>query len=276
MANANQRDYWTSPSGDKWADMANRIDAAHAEVTQALVERAGIRPGAHVLDVGCGAGTSVRRFLAAGAQVTGLDLAPRLIAHARASLPEGAQADFIEADAQDHPFEPGQYDVIASQFGVMFFDDPVAAFANLRRATKPAGRLCFVAWAAAEENPWFHLPKEAAVAELGDVETDPNAPSPTAFRDIPRVEAILRDAGWQDVAGTASDVAVTPPGTLADAADQATRLGLAARIIRARDADEAARARIVARIEAALAPFHADGAVRVPGRFNFFSARATA
>ncbi len=274
MANEAQRKYWTSASGDKWATMADRIDAAHAKVTRELVRRAGALAGSRVLDVGCGAGTSVRAFLAAGAQVTGLDLAPRLIAHARASLPVGSRATFIKADAQSHGFEPGQFDVIASQFGVMFFDDPVAAFANLRRAARPGGRIVFAAWAAAEENPWFQIPKAAAEAELGSVEADPNAPSPTAFRDIGRVEGILREAGWQDVEGQAVSLEITPPGGLAEAADQSTRLGMAARIIRATGAGEAARARIVARIERDLAPFATAEGVRVPGRFNFFSAVA--
>ncbi|MEM0946781.1 MAG: class I SAM-dependent methyltransferase [Pseudomonadota bacterium] len=272
MANSAQKAYWTSPSGNEWAEMAERIDAAHANVTRELVRRSRVLPNQLVLDVGCGAGTSVRAFLGAGARVTGLDLSPRLLAHAQASLPEGAFATFLEADAQDHPFDPETYDRIVSQFGVMFFEEPVAAFANLRKATKTGGRLCFAAWASAEENPWFHIPKAAADAELGMIEVDPNAPSPTAFRDIGRVENLLRAAGWEDVQGTVVDLDITPPGRLAEAADQATRLGLASRIIRATGAGEDKRMRIVARIVDDLASYETADGMQVPGRFNFFEA----
>lgn len=274
MGNVAQKDYWRSASGDKWADMAERLDPTHAPVTDELVRRADIAPGMAVLDVGCGAGTSARALARAGAHVTGIDLSARLLDHARASMPEDARAVFVEGDAQDHRFGAESFDRIVSQFGVMFFDDPVSAFANLLRAARPGATMVLAAWASAEENPWFSIPSRVAADALGPVETDPDAPSPTAFRDIGRVTGLIARAGWADVAGEPVPVVLAPPGSLDGVADQATRLGGAARVLRAHDADEAARAGVASGIARALCPYATPEGVRVPAVLNFFAARA--
>ena len=110
--------------------------------------------------------------------------------------------DFILADAQTHPFDPESFDAIISRFGLMFFDNPVAAFANMARGLKPDGRLVFAAWAPAAENPWFLIPRDAAIARLGKpAPADPFAPGPLAFQDMERVTKLMEQAGLRNVRG---------------------------------------------------------------------------
>jgi len=274
-ANAGEAASWQSGIGQTWVRQAQQVDALQGEVTAELIRRASISPGDAVLDVGCGAGASTRAAAAAagpGGRVTALDIAPAMLeAAARAGEPG---VTYVEGDAQDHAFDAGTYDRIISQFGVMFFADSVAAVANLRRAARPGGRLIFAAWAGPEENPWFHLARAAGVAELGDAPGDPDGPGPTRFRDRAGTAALVEEAGWTEVAAEAVRLDLTPRGPLAEVADLATRLGPAARLLRVHGADDAARARVVARLEAAFAPFARKGRVRIPALVNFVSASA--
>lgn len=268
---AMQKAFWTSASGDKWVLMADRIDAAHGGVTEALAAHAA--PGDRVLDVGCGAGTTLRALAARGVtDLTGVDIAPQLLTAAAAAAP-GAR--LLEADAQDHDFVTDGYDLILSQFGVMFFSDSVAAFANLRRAARPGGRLVFYCWRARDENPWFAIPNAAVEAETGPLAGDPDAPGPTRFRDIGRVSGILEAAGWAEVRGEAVSIPLTPPGPVDEVADQLMAMGPAARALAGDTVGAAARARVRAAIREGLARYvGADGRVRVPGAFNRFTATA--
>ena len=117
--------------------------------------------------------------------VTGLDIAEQLLSRARKRSDDAGlrNTSFILADAQTHPFDPESFDAIISRFGLMFFDDPGAAFANMARGLKPDGRLVFPAWAPATENPWFLIPRAAAIARVRKPAlADPFAPARLHFR----------------------------------------------------------------------------------------------
>ena len=155
-ANQDQRDAWNGDSGQRWVADADHRDAIHAPVAEALIAAAHLTAGEDVLDIGCGCGATT---LAAGRDATpgtatGIDLsAPMLdIARHRADAADDATVSYLEADAQTHPFAPGAYDVAISRFGTMFFDDPVAAFANVAHGVRPGGRLCFATWQPLEAN----------------------------------------------------------------------------------------------------------------------------
>ncbi len=281
MTSSDGRDYWNSEVGQTWARMDEVLAATHAPVTDLLLSRAAISTGERVLDIGCGAGQSTRRAaLACGpsGSVTGADLSRAMLdrARMRGVVAGAAPIRYLERDVEADAFPPASFDLVLSQFGVMFFEDSAAAFARIRACVAPAGRIVFVAWAAADENPWFCLPRAVAVAELGPVESNDDAPGPMAFRDRGRVEGYLRAAGWQDVASAAVGLELTPPGTRAEVAWQATTMGPAARVARVHDADDAARGRIAAGIAERFADYERDGAVFVPARVNLFSAVASA
>ena len=170
-----------------------------------LLNAARPEAGDAVLDVGCGTGASTLKVAGrvADGSVVGVDISRPLLdrARSRAEAAEIDNASFLLADAQTHRFPAGGFDVLISRLGMMFFEDPVAAFRNLGRALRPGGRIAFVAWAGVKDNPWFHVPRDAAVSRLGAAPSaDPSAPGPLAFQDAGRVARLMAAAGsWQDV-----------------------------------------------------------------------------
>ncbi len=276
--NADQASYWTSPAGEKWVRFQREIDELFLLITGRLLERAAPAPGEKVLDVGCGTGaTSMALADAVGptGAVTGIDISDLVLSHANTRKVAGQHdhITFLVADAQTHGFQAAHYDLLTSRFGVMFFADPVAAFTNMGRALRPGGRAAFVTWAEMAGNPWFTIPRDAAVGVLGPVEpAPPRAPGPFAFTEIEYVEEILRNAGFVDIEGTEEGVDLFSPRPLEEVAALASNLGTAARIVKEYDGTADHVTQITERVAAALAPFvEADG-VRVPARVNVFRA----
>lgn len=277
--NADQREFWNAAPGEQWAERQPELDAFHAEATEVLLDACAPRPGERVLDVGCGAGASsfaLAEAVGPSGRVLGVDLSAPLLRRAeerRRAL--GARAVRFEmADAQDHPFEAGAFDLAASRFGLMFFADPVAGFRNVAAALRPGGRLAFVAWSGPEDNPWFTLPREVATARLGPVEAPPaDAPGPMAFRDRGRVERLLREAGFADALGRRVAVRLHHPEGAEGAAALASRIGPVASVLREREASPEDRAAIHAALVAALGGFAAPDGLRIPAGLNLFTAR---
>ena len=183
---------------------------------------------------------------------------------------------FILADAQTHPFVPESFNAIISRFGLMFFASPVAAFANMARGLKPNGRLVFAAWGPAAGNPWFSIPRDAAIARLGKpAPADPFAPGPLAFQDVERVTKLMEQAGLRDVRGETEMVPMTPPVTAGKAAETATRVGPAARIMKEFSGTEADAVAIESAVAEAFSKFETEKGISVPATINFFSAGRT-
>lgn len=200
-ANADQVEYWNGPEGQHWADHEARFDAMLVPFLGPVLGAAGVGAGDRVLDVGCGNGALSRAAAARGATVTGVDISAPMLARARErATAEGLAIDFVEADAQVHAFaEP--FDAVVSRFGVMFFADPEAAFANLAAALRPGGRLAFVCWQEQFVNEWVAVPALAMLPIVGAPDMPPpDAPGPFAFADADRVAGILEGAGFSDVA----------------------------------------------------------------------------
>ena len=226
---------WNGDSGDRWVENQVRLDRMLAPYGDALRKAAQARPGERVLDVGCGAGATtldLAPLVAPDGRVTGVDISAALIRRAREIAGEqGPPVKFLLADAAAGRFDP-IHDLIVSRFGVMFFDEPVAAFRNLRTALKPDGRLAFVCWRGAGENDWTRLPMTA----IRDIvppppPADPEAPGPFSFGDPARVERILTEAGFTEVRIVAVDhpvlfgVGDTPDAAVEDAVANAVKVG---------------------------------------------------
>ncbi|MCC3765864.1 class I SAM-dependent methyltransferase [Glycomyces sp. TRM65418] len=198
MANESMRQNW-SDAADGWVENEAVYDAVLAPVTAAILERSDPRAGHRVLDVGCGSGTLLAKHAAAGAEVVGIDIAEGMAAAARRRVPG---ATVVVADAQTADLVdavPGPpFDRVVSRFGVMFFEDPEAAFANLRRAAAPGARLVFACWRSEAENPIFSLGTDVLAARLDPAPEppEPGAPGPTAFADAGRLESLLAASGW--------------------------------------------------------------------------------
>lgn len=201
--NAKQAAYWNEQAGPTWAEQQAPLDRQLAPLGRRVMAELNLGPGQRVLDVGCGAGETTLELAASGAQAVGVDISRPLLDVARARSQAVANASFVEADAQTHAFPPQSFDAIFSRFGVMFFADPAAAFANLRAALKPGGRLAFVCWRRPEESPIMTAPMAAALAHITPppaAPADPHAPGPFAFADDGRVRGILAGAGFGDIA----------------------------------------------------------------------------
>jgi SAM-dependent methyltransferase len=209
--NAGQIAYWNADGGDTWVALQKYMDAQLEPYGRRVLEALAPAPGDHILDVGCGSGqTSLQLGQAAGqgGAVVGLDISRPLLdlARRRAAEAGAPNVSFLEADAQTHAFAPATFDAVFSRFGVMFFDDPPAAFANIRRALKPGARLAFVCWRTPAENMFMVLPYQAAAPHLPPpAPPTPDAPGPFAFADPARVRSILASAGFRDVDVTAHD-----------------------------------------------------------------------
>jgi SAM-dependent methyltransferase len=218
--NAEQKEFWAR-EGEEWVVQAARYDNMNREFGEAVLEAAALQPGERVLDVGCGNGAmsldAARRVQPDGT-ILGIDIsAPMLgLARTRASNAGITNAEFVQGDAQVHPFDAGGFDVMLSRFGVMFFEDPEAAFANLARAVRPDGRLTMVVWEDILKSEWIVIPGAAAAEHVGFPDFGPpGAPGPFALADRARLERILLGAGFSGV----SLEAVTRPMRVADDVD---------------------------------------------------------
>ena len=244
-ANEDQIKFWNERAGQEWTTLQVRMDAGMAAIAEALLAFAKVRPGMAVLDVGCGTGTTSLALAGAGAKVTGVDISKPMLGLARERAAKaGLPVSFIEADASTYPFAP-EFDLIFSRFGVMFFDAPVAAFAHMRKALRPGGRVAFVCWRTPPENPWASAPLMAAKPFLPEQPpADPLAPGPFAFSDAKRVEAILSDSGFFGIHIEKFDATMDMGDDLDAAAALMMRVGPLSRA--ASEADEATRAKIFA------------------------------
>lgn len=232
MPNDMMSELWNGAIGEPWVTTAGRYDGMLTELGQLALNAAALQPGEKVLDIGCGSGQLSRQAatqVGPDGKVTGVDIAERLVdlAQQRAG---GPHESYQVGDAQVLALPEAAFDVVISRFGVMFFEDPVAAFTNLRRATAPGGRLSVVVWQSPLLNPWVMTTLTAFAPHLGaPTLPPPGAPGPFAFGDEARVRSVLDDAGWQDVTVTPveTSVLVGGPGTLDDAIAFSTGDGFA-------------------------------------------------
>ena len=270
QANTAMGQYWNEVAGPRWVARAGLQEARNIEVAGLLQKEAAPQPDERVLDIGCGTGATALPFAAAVAprgSVTGIDISEPMLEQCRKNLAAAgiANVSLLRADAQVHSFPPDSYDLLISRFGVMFFADPVAAFANLYTGLCRGGRLCMAVWASIAENMHWKIPFEVAVKHLGQpAPTPPNEPGPMALRDPAYLRGILDKAGF-------ADIVITPHGfhvrgaTAASEAEHAALFGPAWRLMEEKKAPEATRNVIVAEIAQAFAPYVAADGLRLPG-----------
>jgi ubiquinone/menaquinone biosynthesis C-methylase UbiE len=263
--NAQQIEYWNGAVGERWARLQQTIDTNMAAIMVALMAFAAAKRGEHVLDIGCGAGTTTLAYaqaVGANGAITGVDISRPMLDVARGRAKQNANVTFVEADASAHSFKP-EFDLIASRFGIMFFADPLAAFANIRKGLKQHGRLAFVCWRSAEENLWASAPYAAARDLLSPPEpSDPLAPGPFAFADAGRLRNILDEAGFADIRIDALDSTMNMGADTDEAAAQAMRIGPLARAVAG--LDDAAREKIRNAVMPVLARYKSREGITPP------------
>ena len=277
--NADQVAYWNGPAGQRWAERQAAQDVLLKPVADLVIDRAKLKPGERVIDVGCGSGATAIAFareVAPSGRVLGVDISGPMLERARQSAPKELSIDFVLADATVYPFEPASFDVLASRFGVMFFADPALSFANMRKALRRSGRLAFACWREPRENPFFMAPLQAAYKHVPKLpQQGPEDPGPFAFASEARVRRILGEAGFTGVEMEACPLLLDSAiGRGLDGAVQgALEIGPVSRALEGQP--EELRKAAAASIRDALAPFAKGDAVLLPASVWIVTARAS-
>jgi len=276
--NAEQRTYWNEQAGPIWVQMQERMDAQiGAHGARALAALAA-KPGERVLDVGCGCGDTalaIARQVGAAGRVLGIDISAPMLARARDRAQKAGLTNvaFEHADAQTRSLPAASFDALFSRFGVMFFEAPAVAFANLARALKPGGRVVFACWQPIAANPWVGVPMAALASVLAlPPPPAPDAPGPFAFADTDRVRKILSEAGLGEIAFRSEQLPMGF-GSVDEAADFLTDMGPASRAIREAGGGDALREKARAAIRDAIAPHAKSGRAELPSAIWVVSAR---
>lgn len=265
---------WDGTDGDYWAINADRFDESMASYLEPLFAAAQLGAEERVLDIGCGNGvTSIEaaRRIPAGS-VVGVDLSGAMleVARQRAAGAGLANVEFLKADAQSHPFEPDSFDVAISRFGVMFFVDAPAAFANIARALRPGGRVLFAVWQAPSANTWMRV-IASALAPGGTMPTPPpDAPGPVSLADPDRVRALLGGAGFDEVTLTSVERSMCFGRDVDSTYEFAAGQPCVRYLLK--DLDDEARAAGLARLRAALAERLTPEGVMLPAAAWFVAA----
>ncbi len=277
--NSDQITEWNGVLGEKWAELQAELDALTRPFGNAALAAARVAPGEAVLDIGCGCGDTT--FEIAGkvgpiGSVHGVDVSrPMLTVAGKRLKAEGlAQLTFAEADASAADL-PANHDLLFSRFGVMFFDDPPAAFAHMRGSLKPTARLAFCCWRHPRENPWAVVPLSAARAALNmeAPPADPYAPGPFAFADAERLRGILSGARFTNIEINAYDHPVRLGATPAEAAENSIRFGPSGRFIR--EMGDSVLPTVLPAMAKALEPFQGKDGCAPPGAVWIVIAKAS-
>jgi SAM-dependent methyltransferase len=233
MNNEEQSAYWNGVAGTTWVESQEQLDRLLRPLSDRAIAAAAVRPGERVIDIGCGCGATSKQLADLGAAVWGIDISAPMLAHAKMRFKGTPGLGFSQTDAASQAYTP-DHQLLFSRFGVMFFDDPVAAFTNLRTALTVNGRLVFLCWQEAARNQWLSIAGRAAQPFLPKPATPvalPPGPDPFAFADTLLVADILNRSGFRNI----NFESLTPELHLADDLDGAinfqTRVGPLARVL---------------------------------------------
>ena len=282
IKNATQIEFWNGETGQNWVSHDALMEAMLQPLGEAVMDSLSPTPGEQVLDIGCGCGhTSLSLADRVGAEgsVTGIDIsAPMLAVASQLAAEHNAghkSVQFLEADAQTHSFTPERFDAAFSRFGVMFFEDPVAAFTNIRASLRPSGRLAFCCWQPRAVNPFMTVPAMAALELLpAPPKIPPRTPGPFAFEEADYVAEILTEAGFEHVAVTPLRQPLTfgRGMSLEDIVERLVEIGPIAQMVR--EAPEDLQQPVRDKVVDAVAPFYQAGAgMNLEGQFWLVTAK---
>jgi SAM-dependent methyltransferase len=203
IVNNEQAEFW-SQLAPTWLENEDRIEQVGALPGELAMDRLGVAPGQRAVDLGCGSGRTTLELAARvgpSGDVVGVDISAEMLARARERAAQLRNVEFVHADVQVHDLGEARFDAAYSRFGVMFFADPVAAFANIRRALRPGGVLSFVCWQGVFDNEWMLVPGAAVAGVTGSLPPmpGPDEPGPFSLADPGRVHAVLEAAGFGSV-----------------------------------------------------------------------------
>jgi SAM-dependent methyltransferase len=268
---------WAAARGEKWRAQLSSMEAMLAPVDAPLIGALALDAPLRIADIGCGGGGTTLAVAArahAGSAVHGFDISPALIEAARARATDDPAVAFSLADVGTAPAPDAPYDRLVSRFGIMFYDDPPAAFANLARWLKPPARFAFAVWGPSPDNPWMTSVRDVA-AEIIDVPPpDPEAPGPFRYAGAEKLLALLDQAGFGGLAAHDWRGLLVLGGGLraAEAADFALAAFSAGDLIA--EAGETVRDQVRQALTARFSKHEQDGAVRMDARVHIVTGTA--
>jgi SAM-dependent methyltransferase len=277
-ANAAMRRYWNTVAGPRWVASPGFRERRNQESLALLLARLGLAGGESVLEIGCGTGALTLPLAAAVGEhgrVVAVDISEPMLGAARQKVGERGLRNVTlhSGDAQVFAFEPAAFDVATSRMGVMFFADPAAAFRNVKGALKSGGRLVFACWAPIAENRHWLISYDVALRHLGPPAPLPtHEPGPLAFGDPDYISGVLTAAEFAEIAVERAHPTIIG-GNPEEEARQALTMGPTARLIEAKNPNEATRQAIAREIEAAFIAEAAAGPIRLPATIFLVSAR---
>lgn len=256
-SNEEQAAYWNGRMGQDWVRVEDRIDSMMTPLSDVAINRMAAKRGEKILDVGCGCGTTTLQMAASGASLHGVDISEHMISQAKAKATNGADVSFSLTDAATESYSP-DFDGVFSRFGVMFFDDPVAAFSNIRSALKDTGRMTFLCWREPAINPWMAVPG-AAVQPFMPPDAPvpaPDDPGPFRFADAGYTKSMLEEAGFHNVAIESLEREISLGGGLDEAMEFQQFIGPLSRLLPELDEEKSIEA--TAAVRKAFEPFVTD------------------
>lgn len=273
----NQSQIWNSTGGQGWVSSQSLLDQMYKPFEDLLVDAVSVASPGRVLDVGCGTGATtvaIARRLDPDGGCVGIDISQPMIAAARARAEkDGVRASFICADAETHAFEAASIDMIVSRFGVMFFNDPIRAFANLLGAAADGAPLRCIVWRSPAENPFMTAAEQAAEPLLPGVSKRvPNEPGQFGFADHDNVRRILTASGWRAIDIAPIDVPCVFPASKLES--YVGTLGPVGRSLQS--ADDDIRTRVMQATLPAFDPYRHGADIRFTAACWLVGARAGA
>ncbi len=277
--NTEQAEFWEERA-PSWLEAEGHITKVSSAFGALAMERLDLGAGQRVLDVGCGSGPTslaLAERVGVDGEVVGADIAPAMLAAARERAADAGARNlrFVTADMQVDDLGSGLFDAAFSQMGVMFFSDPVAAFANIRKAIHPGGRLAFACWQSLFSNEWMLVPGSAVLTVTGELPPmpGPGEPGPFSLSEPGRVESVLGDAGFTHVEVAPHDRVVVLVGDEIESLVQMSKAVGPVRLAM-QDADDDLQARLLDGVRAALEERIVDGELRLAAGAFIVSARA--
>ncbi len=279
IVNSAMHDYWNGDGGQIWVNFKDRIDTSLIHFGQAAINAAALEIDDRVLDVGCGCGDTsiaIADLVGPDGHVHGIDISKQILTQARhrVTTVKLSNVTFECADAQSSQFESNYFDVVFSRYGVMFFDDPVAAFTNIRQALKPGGRMAFICWQPIKNNEWVNLPLEVVEKHIDlPPAADPEEPGGFSFGDPNRVNNILTSAGFASISIQQFHSFFNVGADLDEAMNFLTHIGPASSATKATDVGEITRSRITSQLRTTLVPYETEHGVRLGAAAWIITAR---
>jgi len=277
--NTEQAEFWEERA-PSWLEAEQHVAKVSSRFGQLAMARLGLGSGERVLDVGCGAGPTtlaLAELVGTDGEVVGADISPTMLAAARRRAADAGARNvrFVTADMQVDDLGSGQFDAAFSQMGVMFFADPVAAFANIRTAVHPGGPVAFACWQGLFSNEWMLVPGSAVLTVTGEMPPmpGPGEPGPFSLSEPGRVEEVLGAAGFSHVDVVPHDEVVVLVGTEIESLVQMSKaVGPVRQAMK--DADDDLRRRLMDGVRAAVEERVVDGELRLSAGAFIVSARA--